>query len=225
MMTLKRQQKKLAFAAAMVAGLLAAAAVSAIAATQQSSTSSIARHATTPSASSAVSVFDSARAATPSVSADDALTSLTRDNGLVTSDVLPGAADLSRATVLMSGLASESWSVVAAPTSKGEVCDVVLDGRGTARLGGCAATLSPTEPISYSMGYGFGEPTFIAGLVSDDVVGVSVTIGGDSFKATVKNNGIFYELPKGAGSISAIDVELADGSSVSVPVSTPELSG
>lgn len=93
-----------------------------------------------------------------------------------------------------------------APTSNDWVCYVLA--RGTAR---CVSRLNHGIVAVASLNAA-GE--FIHGLASDDVIGVKVAIGEQSYEVEVKNNGFARQLPSGrlGHGVESVIVLYRDGS-------------
>jgi hypothetical protein len=126
-----------------------------------------------------------------------------------------------RSRLLFSGLGARAWSLYAWPTTNGWVCWAFDQGGG-----GCTPHFESGVNGASFLGVGpdrpgVGAPGSVIGLVSDDVVAVDVTVRGVPHPATLRNNGLFYELPDGDCSMAAFDsltVTFRDGTSDTIPI-------
>jgi len=180
-------------------------------------------------AAQAMGVFRTPSVSTPpvSIAAQESLVTFTANHLGVSPTLLPGEADLHSAVTALSGLGSRAWSVTVAPTAKGEACDIVTSSSGTVAGGGCADTLSDANPVSYSIVSVGDTPTdqqkFIAGIASDDVASIYITVDGSRNIAALKHNAFFLQLPQASAKITSLEVTLTSGAEVSVAVPTVAL--
>jgi len=223
----KSARNRLAFAASLAAGLLIALAVGAFAAGRESTIPTGARTAEPVGvpAAKAMEVFNgTGQSSTAQISnaGTAALTALTTDRSGVSPDLLPGQADLTKAATLLSDVGQGGWSLVAAPTTKGKVCQEVISSTGADQGGTCTAYLTDTRPVSFMLMdvdyLNAGQPAFVTGVASDDVQSIAVMVGGMSYPAILQNNAFFYQLPNNQTSISGIETTLKNGSTVRTTV-------
>ena len=217
-------RNRLAFGVSLAAGLLVAVAVGAVAATRDADTSNRVTPADRGIApTKAMSVFDRPSPAGDALSAAGrkALASLTQDEPGVDSSLLPGKADLVEGRNLIS---SPQWTLAAAPTGKGRVCSVVLDGSGTYTAGGCIDAFTGKLPIVPNITTLGSGTTVVSGLASDSVEAVAVGVDGVEHQATLQNDAFLFQTSSGA-SVSSVVATLADGSRVTVPLMAPNLGG
>jgi hypothetical protein len=132
-----------------------------------------------------------------------------------------GEAVADRSRLLLSGVGSRASDLYAWPTTNGWVCFAWEAGGGG---GGCTphfetsrASLVGVDPD----GPGGGAPGSLVGLIPDDVVAVDITLRGTSHPATLGKNSLFYELPDGDCTVTAIDsltITYRDGTSDTRPL-------
>ncbi len=212
---------RLAFAGSLVAGLLVAVTVGAFAATRTSDTPMSATPSVGIAPTEAMSAFDQPTPAGDALSAAGrkALTSLTEDEPGVASTLLPGNADLARGRTLLS---TAGWTLAAAPTKKGRVCGAVLDADGTFTAGGCVDRFTPELPVVPNVARVGSGATFVYGLASDSVKAVAVVVNGAKRQTTLQNDAFFFQ-PSSDSSIGGVVATLADGSRVTVPLTSSTL--
>lgn len=215
-----RSRNKLGFVVALAAGCLVAVGLGAFAAIKPSTAGYTPRTSAHPgiAAAKAMHIFSGISNRPVPAAAPAALQDVSANRANVPDNLLPGAADVTRAQTLVADVGQGRWSLVAAPTTKGQVCDVIVAGDGTATSSGCVSRLSHQNPISYLIGSGGGRPTILAGLAFNSVTAVNVAFAGVDHAATIGNGGFLYELPAGVTSITSLAAVLKDGSTVSYPV-------
>jgi hypothetical protein len=125
----------------------------------------------------------------------------------------PGAPLLSEATDLLSNVGAGNDTLSAFPTQKGSVCYQIL------AAGTCGSVDTPTG-ITFSILSTRDAGTRLFGVASDRVTRVEVVIDGIANAAILRENGFYFQLPKGTGSngVQRVISTLGDGSTHTVEV-------
>lgn len=124
---------------------------------------------------------------------------------------------LSQAKVLLSNNLAWGGTIYAAPSSNGEACYAIDGGPAS-----CVAAFTQATPVAFAKfdidGPG-GIPVTIAGLAPDDVTGIDVEAGPETYHAALANNAFFFEMPSGVNApISGLTIHYADGTSLQQPL-------
>jgi hypothetical protein len=120
---------------------------------------------------------------------------------------------------LVFGLGTMGFAVYAWPHgNSGSICLVSTHGGG-----GCLDRFQVPFDISISDfdQLGAGQPALVWGPVSDDVASVAVTVAGQTYQATIKNNIAFYELASSSlmpGDVQKVVATLKDGQKINIRV-------
>jgi hypothetical protein len=135
----------------------------------------------------------------------------------------PGTPSLHSSRQLLADVGSWHGSIYAAPTERGNVCYLVTGGPET-----CPARFSQASPVDVMVfdrdEVGRGSPAAVAGLVPNDVAGITVVVDGVGHPARIDDNAYFYELEDAtASSPESLLVRYRDGTSLTMQL--PSLDG
>jgi hypothetical protein len=128
----------------------------------------------------------------------------------------PGTPSLRSSRLLLADVGSWHGSIYAAPTERGNVCYLVTSGPET-----CPAGFTQAFPVDVMVfdrdEVGRGSPAAVAGLVPNDVAGVTVMVDGAGHPARIDNNAYFYELGDAtAVSPESLVIRYRDGTSLTM---------
>jgi len=125
----------------------------------------------------------------------------------------PGVALTARATDLLSGLGRERDTLTAFATRRGWVCYEIL-------AAGTCGQLDVQGGVSFALLYTRNGGTRLYGVAADKVARVQVDAGGVLADATLRNNGLYYQLPKGVDgeAVARVVVTWKDGTERAVHV-------
>lgn len=218
-MSRRSSRNRLAFGAALAAGLLAGLSVAAFAGSSGLLSGGTAATEERIAPLDAMRVFERPGTTDERVSASgrQGLASISRNEVGVSEDLLPGQADLGEARTLISNAGSSGWTMVAAPTAKGGVCRALLTAQGRYRSGGCINGFTERLPVVPARSRDASGKTVVSGLASDSVVAVAVVVGGVEHPALLTNNAFLFEMARPDG-LEAVRATLDDGSKVTIPM-------
>lgn len=130
----------------------------------------------------------------------------------------PGQLELGRSRRLFAKVGSAASAFYVVPTSKGQLCYVIVGFSSAGCLAPAPLASSGIDwGLSDSDGLGTGGPLVVHGLVADDIVGVDVVAGGEIQAAALSNNGFYAEL-QGKRFPEALIVRRDGGRDTRIPV-------
>jgi hypothetical protein len=124
---------------------------------------------------------------------------------------------LAEIRLLRDNVGANRVGVYAAPTAGGAVCFLVSERTYVAT---CAPEFTPAQGnVAASLYFGEGVPFTVAGLASDEVKSVAVSVNGSGQQAALENNVFVWQSQSESitrDSLDKISVEQIDGSWITV---------